>query len=198
VRWFVTATLGLWVLVASAVVGLLAGALRGQTASMPSLTHADLAPVPVVAVLALAPALATIWGWSGVPWTSTASAVRRPAPLLVRGYVLAPAAYALASLPLGGTGAVVEDARNALGLGGASVLAAGVAGERGAVAAPVAMVLTCFLLGRPSSGSAPYPWAWVIQDGWSVIGLVCALTLWLGGLLAISALPRRLAMRGED
>jgi hypothetical protein len=193
VTWFASATRAPSVLIAMICVGLLAGLMRGQTASVPSLTQGSLAPVPVVAVLSLAASVAMFWGWSGLAWSSMAAAGRSPAGLLLLMYLLAPITLGLASYAFGGQGAVAENLRNAFGLAGLAVLGSSTFRGAGAIAVPIAYLLVAFMAGRPSGGRDPYVWAWILHDGGSVTALALSACLAALGAALVPSLPARFA-----
>lgn len=179
------------------VAGGVAGALRGEQAPVPSLTHGVAAPVPVVAVLAVLPVAAAMWSWSQIPRPALAMAVRS------RGWhvaclLVAPSVFALASGVGGGLGAVAENSRNAFGLLGLGLVGLRLGGERGGVLAPAGFLLVAFLGGRTAGGSGPAWWAWVLRDGGDASALVLAGALAVVGLLGAVDLPEALVRRGRS
>jgi hypothetical protein len=180
----------------SLVIGVVAGLLRGEQAPVPSLTQGSAAPVPVVAVLALLPVGAGLWSWSQLPRPALAVSVRTSRWHLVC-LLVAPAAFALASGVAGGTGALMENARNTFGLLGLGLVGMRLLGERGGVLVPAGYLLAAFLIGRPAGGAGPAVWAWVLHDGGDATALVLASALAATGLAMSEGLPRSSIRRGE-
>lgn len=164
-RWLLSATRAVPVLVATGSAGAVAGLVRGQTAPMPSLSLGALAPVPVVAVLALVPAIAVVWGWFNLGLHAMAAAARptaaHAAPVVAGGLV----SFMLGAWVLGGVGSLLENGRNALGLLGLALLGVRLLGERGAVLLPIGFLFSAFLFGHRPGNPAPSWWAWILSDG---------------------------------
>lgn len=188
-RWLLRATYVVAGAALSSVAGLVAGAARGESAAMPSLSLGGLAPVPVVSVLALVPVFCIMGGWSNVGWHALAQATRAPLLLATPVLVAGPATYTLTSAVLGGTGALLENGRDCLGLLGLALIGARLLGDRGAVLAPTAFLLAAFLFGRVPGASTPSWWAWVLADGASVWALAVAALLVVLGLVLLPRIP---------
>lgn len=191
--WLMRAAQLLRVAPAMIALGLVAGLLRGDRASVPSLSQGALVPVPVVAVIALVPATVAVWSWSQVPraalLTSSRGTVWSRLVLCV-----APTLFGAASGVTGGGAALLENARNGFGLLAIGLVGARLLGERAALFAPVVFLLACLLAGR-GPGSGPYAWAWIIQDGGSVVAGLQAGALTLAGWVVAGGLPRVLLNR---
>lgn len=195
-RWYLGGVRIIPLISVVVIVGLLAGALRGAAAPVPSLTQGVLSPVPVVAVIALIPPLLILSAWLELPLASMAVSVR---PAAVGPCVMAVVCvmFAVASGPTGHVGAVVENARNSLGLLGLALLGTRWLGRRGGVLVPVAYLLASFLLGRSSGSYISRPWAWVLRDGGDMLALVLAAMCAVAGLVAALTIPRAMVLRGE-
>lgn len=195
--WSMKAARFWWAASVSLAAGVLCGIFRGESAPVPSLTQGDLAPVPVVAVLALIPATAVLWGWQGMPVDSLAAAVRWSFPLLAAPLVVAVAAVALGSFLTGGAGSAVEATRNACGITALAILGARAAGQQGATLVPISYLLAAFLLGRPGGSPSPYPWAWVLSDGGNVMAATITACLVVLAAVAIPGMAAAAVARGE-
>lgn len=187
--WFITATRWWVVLAVCILTGLVAGLWQGATASMPNLSRGALTPVPVVAVVGLAPSVMLTWSWSRLPLESLAGVVRPMQVVLVAMVVVSCATYTLSAWSTGGTGAALEALRNACGLMGLALLGRFTWGERGAVLLPVGYLLAAFAVGRPGGGLTPSWWAWILTEGAYAPGLVLAAALLAAGLAVTPALP---------
>ena len=177
------------------VVGLLAGAMRGRRAPVPSLGQGVVVPVPVVAVLALLPVAAALWSWSRIPLPALAVSVRHPAGHVVC-LLAAPVAFALGAGSTGGAGGLAENSRNALGLLGLGIVGMRILGERGGVVAPAAFLMAAFLAGRAAGAPSPAVWAWVLHDGGDAVSMGVASALGVARLALGGGLPRALVRRG--
>lgn len=195
--WLVGATRLMAVLIAAAPAGLVAGLMRGRTAPMPSLSLGTLAPVPVVAVVALIPAIAVVWGWSNLGWDTIAAASRPTAAHVVPVLAIGLASFGAGAWLVGGAGSMVENGRNALGLLGLSLLGTRLLGERGAVLAPIAFLFSAFFFGRAAGNPVPHWWAWILADGGSAPALVCALTLTALGAAVLPGIAMGNLRRGQ-
>lgn len=181
---------------ACAVGGLVAGLLRGATAAMPSLTQGQLAPVPVVAVIALIPSVVLAWGWSLLPLKALAGAVRAVWALLLASVLVSCAVFSVAALLTGGPGSMLESGRNAVGLMGLGLLGQRLWGERGAVMLPVGYLIAAFAVGRPTGGPTASWWAWVLVDGSGGPALGMALVCFATGVAVTPSLPRVAVVAG--
>lgn len=195
--WLLQATRVPSVALAAGLAGLVAGLARGETAPMPSLSLGMLAPVPVVAVLGLVPAIAVVWGWSNLGWAAT-SATARPVGVLV-GPVIATVLvlFVAGAWVLGGMGSAIENGRNAVGLLGLSLLGARLYGERGAAMLPITYLFVAFLFGRTPGNPAPSWWAWILSEGGSGIALGFALALAIVGTASIPSTAAASMRRGQ-
>lgn len=191
--WLLTASRWLLVLLVSALAGLAAGLLHGETASMPNLSSGSLSPVPVVAAVALTPPMMLIWGWSRLPLSMLATSTRAVGGLLVVSVLGALTSYGLAAWISGSPGAAVESVRNAGGLFGIALLGQWLWGERGAALLPIGYLLAAFSLGRPGGSPDPATWAWVLVDGSGGVSLAVASLLLVVGLVLVPSLPRAAA-----
>lgn len=194
--WYLRALRFVPLMTGVVALGVLAGALRGAQAPVPSLTHGSLVPVPVVAVMAVLPPLLVLSAWLAVPPAALAVSVRSPTwgPLAMVGVCLS---YALASGVLGHAGAVLENGRNALGILGLALLGTRAWGGRGGVLLPVAYLLASFLVGRAAGSSQPHAWAWVLRDGGDAVAFGLGLASTLLGLAAAWSIPRATVLKGE-
>lgn len=197
-RWLAHATRVPTMLAIGLLAGAIAGLARGATAPMPSLTLGTLAPVPVVAVMALVPAIGVLWGGSGMRWEAMASSARPIA--IVVGPILATclASFILAAWVLGDLGSLLENTRNAVGLLGLTLLGARFRGERGAVLLPIAFLFAAFLFGRRAGSPEPSWWAWILFDGGSAPAGACACVLALAGALVLPGIPAATLRQGQD
>ncbi|GAB3653307.1 hypothetical protein GCM10027591_09940 [Zhihengliuella somnathii] len=169
--------------------GVLLPLLRGHYAPMPSLVSGSLAPVPVIAVLALLPAEAVMTGIDGLPAAQAASASRSLVPyrlLLVAGAL---ALLGLLGLVISGFSAALESVRNSAGLIGLALLGAWWRTGLTALAVPGAYLLAAFLAGG-SAGHAS-AWAWILRDSGDPTALFAAGSLLAAGLLVLPRLPQR-------
>lgn len=195
-NWLLGATKAWAVIGACVFGGGLAGLLSDATAAMPSLTQGQLAPVPVVAVVGLLPAVMLAWGWSLLPLRALAGAVRTVSVILLVMVMTCCAVFSAAALVTGGSGAMLESGRNAVGLMGLALLGQRAWGERGAVTVPVAYLIAAFAVGRPSGGPTPSWWAWVLLDSSSGTAFIVAGACLLFGLMMTPRLPRVAVVRG--
>lgn len=177
--------------------GVVAGALRGSTAPVPSLAQGALAPVPVAAVIALLPMVALRWSWEGIPLPMLATGGSRSVVILMGTYVALPSLYAAAALPGGELGGLLESLRNANGLLGLALIGSVAAGEAGFLLAPIAFLLAAFLAGRPAGSATPSRWAWPLADGGDALALGCGVGLGIIGLLLTTAFPRTQLRHGD-
>ncbi len=182
----------------SGLAGLLAGAMRGESAAMPSLSLGTLAPVPVVSVIAMVPVIGAFGGWSNIGWHAIANATRAPRLLAAPVLVGSLGAYSLGSAVFGGVASTMENGRNSLGLLGLVLIGARVLGERGAVLLPVSFLFASFLFGRVPGHPSPSWWAWVLADGASAWALGMATLLGALGLLVAPQIAVSNLRRGAE
>ncbi len=195
-NWLLRTTHTGWAALSILAGGVLAGLVRGATASVPSLTQATLAPVPVVAALALIPVVAMAWVWSGVPWQSVATSTRQTSPVLALAAAAVVIVYGVGAGIFGGVAATWENMRDAAGLLGIAVIGAHVLGERGLVLAPIAYLVAAFMLGRPPGRPGASPWAWILNDGGDLPSAAIATTLAAIALCLLPRLPQRRIREG--
>ena len=196
VTWLLNGTKLPNVILAAGLAGLVAGLVRGQTAPMPSLSLGTLAPIPVVAVVALVPAIAVVWGWSNLGWLAAAATSRSVVVLVGPVVTGALVPFICAAWVSGGVGSALENGRNAVGLLGLSLVGVRLLGERGAAMFPISYLFLSFLFGRTPGDPAPRWWAWILSEGGSGMALIFATALVVAGAMAVPGIPIAAVRRG--
>lgn len=188
--WLLQALRAREVILVSLVAGALAALLRGQHAPVPSITGGGLAPVPLVAVLALLPVVASLRLLEGLPAHQAATAVRSVRSFWTLGVVLVVTVTAAAAGALAGREAAYEVARNAAGLSGIAILAWRLVGRGSAVGAALAYLVLAFLFGATGSVAEAQVWAWVLRSSDDLASWLCATLLLASGLAALRTAPQ--------